>query len=124
MKFMLDANTLIALLVGEPASLVAQASLQARGDLVISSIAFAEVALGSWRGKRPSPVVLDRLGETMPVLPFDHLAAKHYAQLPFRRGSYDRLIAAHAVSLGLVLVTNNERDFTDIPDLKVENWMS
>ena len=42
--------------------------------------------------------------------------------LPFRRGSYDRLIAAHALSHGLIIVTDNERHFADIPGLNVENW--
>ena len=68
-------------------------------------------------------VVLDQISRHIEVLPFDHLAAKIYARLPFRRGSFDRLIAAHALSLGLVLVTDNERDFADIDDLIVENWM-
>lgn len=93
-----------------------------KGDLGVSSIAFAEVALGSWRGKRPSLTALDQLNRHIAVLPFDILAAKQYAQLPFRRGSYDRLIAAHALALNLTLITDNERDFTDIPSLRVENW--
>jgi tRNA(fMet)-specific endonuclease VapC len=42
--------------------------------------------------------------------------------LPFRRASYDRLIAAHALSLDLTLITNNEGDFADVPGLRVENW--
>ncbi|HYZ49124.1 MAG TPA: PIN domain-containing protein, partial [Sphingomonas sp.] len=56
------------------------------------------------------------------VFPFDAAAARTYARLPFRGGSFDRLIAAHALALGLVLVTNNERDFVDVPNLLVENW--
>ena len=43
-------------------------------------------------------------------------------QLPFKRGSYDRLIAAHALSLGLTVVTGNTKHFADVPGLKVENW--
>lgn len=57
---------------------------------------------------------------------FDHLAAEHYAMLVQRVGvnrrSFDRLIAAHALALGAVLVTNNEKDFADVPGLMVENW--
>ena len=119
---MLDANTLIALLGGAPAVLGERVGACEEGDLVTSAIAFAEVALGSWQGKRPSLVVLDQLPHRIAVKPFDHLAAKQYAQLPFRRGSYDRLIAAHALALNLTLVTNNKRDFADVPDLAVEDW--
>ena len=64
----------------------------------------------------------EALFEIMTVLPFDEEAAKAYAKLTFRRGSFDRLIAAHALSLGLTVVTNNERDFSDIVGLKIENW--
>jgi tRNA(fMet)-specific endonuclease VapC len=60
--------------------------------------------------------------ELVTVLPFDRAAAAAYARLPFRRGSFDRLIAAHALCAGLTIVTNNERDYKDIPGLRVENW--
>ncbi len=120
---MLDANMLIAVLSGAAGPLGGHVAACEDGDLVVSAVAFAEVALGSSRGKGPSLAVLDQLPRIMPVLPFDHLAAKHYAELPFRRGGCDRLIAAHAKALNLTLVTNNERDFLDVVDLRVENWM-
>lgn len=120
---MFDANTLIATLSGDFPLLGERIAACDEGDLVISAIVFAEVALGSWQGKRPPLVVLDQISRHIEVLPFDHLAAKIYARLPFRRGSFDRLIAAHALSLGLVLVTDNQRDFANIDDLIVENWM-
>lgn len=119
---MLDANTLIELLGGKAEKIGARAMTCDEGDLAVSAIAFAEVALGSWQGKRPSQVVLDRLASRIAVLPFDHVAAKRYAQLPLKRGSYDRLIAAHALATNLILVTNNERDFSDVPELVIENW--
>ena len=123
MKYMLDANALIALLSGNPPILGQRASNCYEGEIVISAIAFGEVALGSWLGKHPSMSVLDQLAQRMAVLPFDQLAAKHYAQIPFKRGSYNRLIAAHALACGLILVTSNTCDFSDIPALRVENWM-
>jgi tRNA(fMet)-specific endonuclease VapC len=60
--------------------------------------------------------------EEVPVLDFDYKAALAYAQLPFKRASFDRLIAAHAVSQDLIVVTGNAKDFADVPGLKVENW--
>lgn len=119
---MFDANTLIEALSGGPASLSARLAHCDEGDLTISAIAFAEVALGSWQGKRPSIIALDQVSRHIEVVPFDHRAAQTYAQLPFRRASFDRLIAAHALSLNLILVTDNERDFADMPELTVENW--
>jgi tRNA(fMet)-specific endonuclease VapC len=68
---------------------------------------------------------LDRLAvmiEEIPILPFDERAGRTYATIPFKRASYDRLIAAHALALGLILVTDNEADFADVPGLQVENW--
>lgn len=121
MKYMLDANTWILLLAGHP-QVVKRASECIEGDIALSAIVFAEIAIGSWRDKPPSIIVTDQLPRRFPPLPFDTVAAQQYARLPFRRGSFDRLIAAQALSLGLTVVTNNERDFADIPDLKVENW--
>lgn len=121
MKYLLDANICILLLAGD-SKVVSRASECFEGEIAISAIVFAEIALGSWRGKPPSIIILDRFAQRFPPLPFDVLAAKKYAELPFRRASYDRLIAAHALSLDLTLVTNNEADFADIRGLRVENW--
>ena len=49
-------------------------------------------------------------------------AAREYARLPFKRARFDRLLAAHALSLGVTIITNNESDFADVPGLTVENW--
>lgn len=122
MRYLLDANICIRLLdTGSPR--LKERVLQCdEGDLGISAIAFAEVAHGSWNGKPPPMLVLDRFSRQVPVLPFDLLAAKYYADLPFVRGSFDRLIAAHALALKLALVTDNAKHFAGIPGLEVENW--
>lgn len=92
------------------------------GDVAISAISFAEVALGTWNGKQPKQDVLYAFVRAIPVVPFDEAAAREYAQLPFKRARFDRLLAAHALSIGATVVTNNEADFADVPGLKVENW--
>jgi len=92
------------------------------GDLVTSAIALAEVSHGSAQGKPPALEQLNAFLEEVPVLDFDLKAALAYASLPFRRASYDRLIAAHALSQGLVVVTDNVTHFADVPGLTVENW--
>ena len=69
----------------------------------------------------------DSILRHIPVLPFDAQAARAYgrilAQCGWARGrDYDRMIAAHALSLRSILVTNNQADFADIPGLTLENW--
>ncbi|MFA6122975.1 MAG: type II toxin-antitoxin system VapC family toxin [Sphingomonas sp.] len=92
------------------------------GDVAISAISFAEVALGTWNGKPPRQEILDAFVRVIPILPFDDAAAREYARLPFKRARFDRLLAAHALSLGATIVTNNEADFVDVPGVSVENW--
>ena len=72
---------------------------------------------------------LEGLLADVPVMPFDEQAAVDYGILGAairdrQRDARDRLIAAHARSLSLTLVTNNEVDFKDYPGLRVENWVA
>ena len=122
MKYLLDSNILIALGLDANAAVVARAGQCDADEMVTSAIVFAEVVYGSERGKPPPLEKLEIMAEEIPVLPFDDNAARAYASMPFKRASYDRLIAAHALSLGLMVVTDNEADFADVPGLKVENW--
>ncbi len=118
--FLLDANTCVYILdgVGEPLRRRVEAARS--GALVTSAIAYAEVMIGAAR--REAVTETRRLFDLIAVLPFDLRVAETYAKLPFKRGSFDRLIAAHALALDLTLVTNNERDFADVPGLRIENW--
>lgn len=122
MKYMLDANSIINLLAGEFPTLTARVGDTEEGDIGISAVAFAEVALGSENSKPPAPHILAGLLSELPLLAFDEAAARAYAQLPFKRGSFDRLIAAHALSLDLTVISRNVADFAKVPALKVENW--
>lgn len=122
MKYMLDASTVIHLLTNEFPKLTERVGECEDGTLAVSAIAFAEVALGSGHGKPPPPEALDGFLEEVILLPFDQAAARAYARLPFRRGSYDHLIAAHAIAANLVLVTDNEKDFGTVANLRIENW--
>lgn len=124
MRYMLDSNIIIALTMNDDIGVVSRAAECVEGEMVTSAIAIAEVAYGSKRGKTPAFSQLRAFVEEVPVLNFDYKAAESYATLPFRRRSYDRLIAAHALSQDLILVTDNQKDFADIPDLKTENWLS
>lgn len=71
---------------------------------------------------------LAALIEDIPVVPFDAAAAQAYGPIreatrERKKDHLDKLIAAHAVALDVVLVTNNERDFASYPGIKLENWL-
>ena len=122
MKYLLDSNTIIALVMNADVGVVRRAGECDEGDMVTSAVALAEVAYGSVNNKPPALDQLDAFLEEVPVMEFDQKAALAYATLPFKRASFDRLIAAHALSLGLIVVTDNMTDFADVPGLGVENW--
>lgn len=119
-RYCLDTNICIYLLRGASDKLRDRVSACPAGSIVISAIVQAEVAFGLV--KLGQEEFADRLFSKFTVLPFDEKAALVYARIPFRRGGFDRLIAAHALALDLTLVTNNARDFADIAGLRCENW--
>ncbi len=121
-RYLIDADSSIYAMV-DAASLVNRHIGEcAPGEIAISAISFSEIALGTQLQKPPPPEVLDAFIAAIPILPFDEAAAREYAKLPFKRVRFDRLLAAHALSIGATVVTNNGADFADVPGLKVENW--
>lgn len=121
--YLIDSDLAIYSMGGEADSILNQRlATRAPGEVSISAISFAEVALGTWNGKPPKQEVLDAFIRAIPIVDFDEAAAREYARLPFKRARFDRLLAAHALSIGAIVVTNNEEDFTDVPGLKTENW--
>lgn len=123
MKYLLDSNIIIYILGGSGRILRATMADADEDDFVTSSIAYAEVAYGSAQGKPPSPASLQSFVRRVRVLDFDYKAASAYAALPFKRASFDRLIAAHALSYNLTVVTDDTTHFEDVPGLRVENWL-
>ncbi len=122
MKYLLDANSIIHLLSAAFPKFTKRVAETEAGAIGVSSIAFAEVIHGSQKGKPPALAMLDQFVAEIPLLDFDEAAARAYADIPFKRHSYDRLIAAHALSLGLTVITRNEKDFADVPGLLFEDW--
>jgi tRNA(fMet)-specific endonuclease VapC len=119
-RWLLDSNIGIYLLQGNAPHALQRLNACPLGSVVTSAVCLAEMLIGL----RPVEAAsLDRLLAVITVLPFDDDAALAYARLPFRRASYDRLIAAHALSRGLTVVTANPVDFADVPGLAVEDWM-
>ena len=122
MRYLIDTNCCIYLYSNAYPSLIRRVSATSAGEIGMSTIVFAELALGSANGLGPSPESLEMLIGQIPVVSFDERAARAYATMPFRRGRYDRLLAAHALSLDMIVITRNVADFGDLPGLAVENW--
>ena len=120
--FLLDTNVCIYILEGRIEPLRARLESERPGRIAVSVISFAEVMRGVDRADVERERRAKDLFAFFPVLPFEVPAGSAYHDVPFKRGSFDRLIAAHALALDLTVVTNNERDFADVPGLRVENW--
>jgi tRNA(fMet)-specific endonuclease VapC len=129
---MLDTNICIYLILKRPPEVLKRLEQQFEGDVVMSSITYTELRAGvemKSTDRARDDAALSALVARIPVQAFDEAGADAYAiarkALPERRrDAMDRLIAAHAVSLDLVLVTNNEADFRDYPGIAVENWVA
>mgnify|MGYP003576929383 CR=1 FL=1 len=120
--FLLDANICIYLLAGISAEARRRVEACRPGEVVTSAIAYAEVMRKVPASDPVKVAQAEAIFSIVGVLSFDAAAARSYASIPFKRGTFDRLIAAHAMALDLTLVTNNEQDFADVPALKLENW--
>ena len=119
--FLLDTNILVYLISDQSRYLRDRVEQCEPGTLATSTLCVAEAAFGLHDDPRVGPA-LDRLLTVIAPLPFDLAAAGRFADIPFRRGRLDRFIAAQALSSRLTIVTNNERDFSDIAGLTIENW--
>ena len=122
MRFLIDADSAIYATTGQHGSLRDRLAECEPGEVGLSAISYAEIVLGMEQGKPPTTEALEAFVSSVPIIAFDDAAARAYAKLPFKRARFDRLLAAHAVSLDAILVTNNGSDFADVPGLKVENW--
>jgi len=132
MKYLLDTNICIYLIKKKPMSVIHRFDDHQVGDIGISSITVAELSYGvqkSQRQKQNQAALLQFLSPLV-IVEFNTDAAFSYGQIRVELesrgtpiGSLDTLIAGHAVSMGMTLVTNNEREFSRVPGLIVENWV-
>ena len=131
-KYMLDTNICIYLMKHQPPQVRERFAECFVGDVVISAITLAELEFGvacSGEAQAHNQVLLDSLLEDILVAPFEAQAARAYGPLRAanrerNKDALDKLIAAHALSLGVTLVTNNQADFKTFTGLKVENWVN
>lgn len=134
MRYMLDTNTLIYVLNARPhhQAVLDRFDQEDARQLCISSITLAELRYGIEKSEKreANRAKLRRAIDTLNVAPFESRAAESYGEIRagLERagtpcGALDMLIAAHALSLNLKLVTNNVREFSRVRGLKVENWI-
>jgi tRNA(fMet)-specific endonuclease VapC len=132
MRFMLDTNICIYIIKRRPQSVLRRFSTISVGDIGISIITFAELEYGAAKSAQPkrNRDALEEFLSPLEVLDFDKQAAEAYGRIRSALekkgqiiGAMDLLIAAHAISLGTGLVTNNEREFKRVPGLRVQNWL-
>lgn len=132
MRWMLDTNTCIAIIKRQPGSALKRLRGKSIGQVGLSSIVLGELTYGAQVSARPEQN-LQALHEfllPLEVAPYDEACAFKYGELrsQLKRtgrpiGALDTLIAAHALSLEVVLVTNNTQEFSQAPGLRLEDWL-
>ncbi|MCQ8185611.1 type II toxin-antitoxin system VapC family toxin [Parvularcula maris] len=125
---MLDTNILIYAAAGFDEDLIDRLESFAHGELVLSAVSMAELERG-WAGGHSDRAEATRFLKFIPILPFGEEAAAGYAAIMSDKarapkGAFDRLIAGHALSLGIPLVTSNQKDFRRLEKVQVEDWSS
>ena len=131
MRYMLDTAACVDIIREKPPAVLDRLCRESVDAVCISTIALSELEYGVSKSADldRNRVALTEFVTPLQVLPYDDQAAHSYgvirADLEARGvpiGSLDMLIAAHALSRGLVVVTSNEREFSRVPGLRVENW--
>jgi len=131
LQYMLDTNICIYVLKNHPPKLRERFNRLAEA-LCISSITLGELHYGAEKSERrlENLQAIAHFSALLEVLPFSPKAAGHYGQMRAELeragrvcGPHDMLIGAHSRSEGLIVVTNNVREFKRMPGLRIENWV-
>ena len=131
MTYMLDTNICIYAIKNNPEQVLEKLKQNLSNRICISAITLAELQHGVEKSMNPekNSMALLQFLSILDILPFDDLAAVEYGKIcaylqkrgtPI--GTMDMLIAAHAKTENLIIVTNNVREFERVPNLKIENW--
>ncbi|AHJ12585.1 putative toxin protein, VapC-like [Sulfurospirillum multivorans DSM 12446] len=132
MKKMLDTNICIYIIKNKPQSVLDELKKCNVGDIILSSITVSELIYGAHKSQfvEKNLKAIEHFLIPFDVAEYDYKAALEYGKLRASLekkgqpiGSLDMLIAAHAKSLDMVLVTNNMKEFERVEGLNVENWV-
>lgn len=131
LRYLLDTHIVIYTIKNRPNDM-RETFQRHSGQMAISTVTLGELIYGAETSSAPERNLasIEGLAARLDVLSFDDLACAHWGQLRAELakagtpiGLYDQMIAGHARSQGLILVTNNEREFNRVPGLRVENWV-
>lgn len=130
MRYMLDTNICIYAIKNRPAAVLTTLRAHEAAGIGISSISVAELYFGAKKsGSAKNLLALQHFLEPLEIADFDLAAAQAYGELRHELesrgtpiGPLDTQIAAHALALGVCLVSNNTREFERVAGLKLENW--
>ncbi len=132
LTYLLDTNICIYIAKQKPVSVLDRFSRLRPGQVGMSVITSGELAFGAAKSNFPEAARnnLAKLHEFIPALPMDAAVAETYGEIRAALqaagkpiGNNDLWIAAHALQLGVILVSNNTREFSRIPQLKLEDWV-
>jgi tRNA(fMet)-specific endonuclease VapC len=130
LKYLLDTNIVVYTIKNRP-QWVKERFQQHHGRMAISAVTLGELIFGAERSQQVERNLADieELAARLEVLPFDSKAACHFGQIRaalYRTGRpigpYDMMIAGQARAAGLILVTNNSKEFDRVPGLLLEDW--
>ena len=129
---MLDTNTCIYIIKRKPPNVIERFKQTEISQIGISSITLSELFYGVSKSSKPeqNKIALMQFVAPLEILSYDDEAAQYYGDLRTHLekqgtpiGSLDMLIAAHALSIACILITNNEKEFIRIPNIKIDNWV-
>lgn len=132
MRFLLDTNICIYIIKQKPPEVLQRFNNYKIGDIGVSAITVAELEFGVQKSQFPArnQQALTQFLLPLQIVDFDRSAAVIYGDIRAKSekketpiGSLDTLVAAHALSLRVTLITNNQKEFGRIPNLQLDNWV-
>ncbi len=131
LRYLLDTNICIYIAKQKPASVLDRFAHLSIGEVGMSTISYGELLYGAEKSHHPKKtlLLLEDLANLIPPIPLSTDVGKYYGDIRSKLekqgkiiGNNDLWIAAHALATGLILVTNNVKEFSRVPHLKIENW--
>ena len=131
MNYLIDTNICIYVMKQHPLPVIQKFRQFQFGEMLVSSITVSELQYGVSKSKHreKNQQRLDQFLRPLTISPYDEMAARMYGDIRAALqqkgtliGPLDMLIAAHALALGVTLVTNNEKEFQRVDGLNIENW--